>query len=67
MSDEEEVESAKYRPRLSLMPSMEFQSEYSSVTPCSKPAPKLRPEDQNFSFMDLTDDVASLAARRGFA
>lgn len=58
MSDEEEGESVKYKPALSLMPSMDSVPSRKSVR---------RPEDQNFSFMDLTDDVASLVARSGFA
>ncbi|CAE7124954.1 unnamed protein product [Rhizoctonia solani] len=57
MSDEEEATPTKFKG-LSLMPSMNFKSE-------SEPL-RLAPfkfEDQNRSFIDLTDDVASLATR----
>ncbi|KAF8677716.1 hypothetical protein RHS04_05789 [Rhizoctonia solani] len=63
MSDDEEGASSKLRG-LSLMPSMTFHPESDKLClPISRLSPYLS-EDQNRSFIDLTDDAASLATRR---
>ncbi|CAE6401423.1 unnamed protein product [Rhizoctonia solani] len=62
MSDDEEAPPTKFKG-LSLMPSMNFRSEYEPSTLRHRLAP-YKSEDQNRSFIDLTDDVASLASRQ---
>ncbi|KAJ1306834.1 hypothetical protein OPQ81_007819 [Rhizoctonia solani] len=62
MSDDEENPSSKLRG-LSLMPSMTFHSESEQmVFPLRDRLTPYKSEDQNRSFIDLTDDAASLAA-----
>ncbi|KAG8691654.1 hypothetical protein FRC11_013670 [Ceratobasidium sp. 423] len=64
MSDDEDA-STKFRG-LSLMPSMTFNPESDHINPLSlreRLAP-YKSEDLNRSFIDLTDDVASLASRQ---
>ncbi|CUA78124.1 hypothetical protein RSOLAG22IIIB_02742 [Rhizoctonia solani] len=62
MSDEEEAPSSKFKG-LSLMPSMNFKSESEPFGMHHRLAP-YKSEDQNRSFIDLTDDVASLISRQ---
>ncbi|CAE6426114.1 unnamed protein product [Rhizoctonia solani] len=63
MSDEEEGPSTKLRG-LSLMPSMTFHPESDKLgVSISRLVPYMS-EDLNHSFIDLTDDAISLAARR---
>ncbi|CAE6417870.1 unnamed protein product [Rhizoctonia solani] len=63
MSDEEEGPSAKLRG-LSLMPSMTFHPESEKLRFSASRFIPYMAEDINHSFIDLTDDAASLAARR---
>ncbi|CAE6454889.1 unnamed protein product [Rhizoctonia solani] len=66
MSDEEEAASAKFK-RLTLMPSMNFKPESDHVPSLRNRLAPYKSEDQNRSFIDLTDEVASLAQRPAFA
>ncbi|KAH7335258.1 hypothetical protein B0J17DRAFT_707992 [Rhizoctonia solani] len=59
MSDEEEASSAKFKG-LTLMPSMSFKSDSEHIPRKLTP---YKSEDQNRSFIDLSDDL-SLATRR---
>ncbi|KDN42772.1 hypothetical protein RSAG8_06526, partial [Rhizoctonia solani AG-8 WAC10335] len=61
--DEEETASTKFKG-LTLMPSMTFKSESEPLVSLRDRLAPYKSEDQNRSFMDLTDDVASLVSRR---
>lgn len=67
MSDDEEAASTKFKPTLGV-PSANVKGHWQPPVLSSSVREQLIPlkvEDQSFSFIDLSDDVASLAARRG--
>ncbi|KAF8606031.1 hypothetical protein BDV93DRAFT_554351 [Ceratobasidium sp. AG-I] len=67
MSDDEEGVPTKFKPTLGVPSSNvkgHWQPSAISTSVRNQLSP-LRPEDQSFSFIDLSDDVASIAARRG--